>query len=174
MGICLLGNYNLIPPSDTAFQSIKELVAWKLHKESLDPLGSFPHPANEEDADTLDVISGHRDGCATECPGNLYYALKDSLRNEVKTETDSCATGISMFDEWAVRLYPNPAEEEVFIVSSGPFKEICLFDLSGKMVLNPNISSMPVRIDLSGLKTGIYVVRVITDKGIHRAKLVKE
>lgn len=86
MGVSLLGNYTEIAPPDTAIQSLIKLLRWKAGKDSLNPLGESAHSLNFN----LRVIAGHRDGCATECPGNEAYKLLPQFRNEVNNEFEAC------------------------------------------------------------------------------------
>jgi len=86
MGISILGNYNDVDPTEESIESLVDLLNWKLGKDSLNPFGTYPHPLNQQ----LGVIAGHRDGCATECPGNLLYALLDNIREETMQRFTIC------------------------------------------------------------------------------------
>jgi hypothetical protein len=91
MGICVLGNYMDVIPPEEAVSSLDKLLTWKLGKDSLDPLGIYPHILNA----TLPVIAGHRDGCATLCPGDLLYAELEDIRQNVMDEFTVCGYTIN-------------------------------------------------------------------------------
>lgn len=86
MGIAVLGSYGSTKPSAAAVTAIARLAAWKLGLYGADPRGTtylksgggnlFPKGKNVR----LNVISGHRDGFATECPGRLLYGKLGSVR----------------------------------------------------------------------------------------------
>ncbi|MCF8267055.1 MAG: N-acetylmuramoyl-L-alanine amidase [Ignavibacteriales bacterium] len=81
MGLCVMGTYTTVSPTDNALNSLKLLFAWKLNQRGIDPTASSYHPSSQR---TIKHVSGHRDGCSTECPGtNLYYKL-GNLRLELK------------------------------------------------------------------------------------------
>ena len=86
MGVCLLGNYATATPGEQILKGLRELLEWKLFKDDLDPVGK----EDKGSLKLLPVIAGHRDGCATECPGDHVYELLDSMRNEVKLRVDIC------------------------------------------------------------------------------------
>lgn len=175
MGVCLLGNYNFISPAPAGLESVKQLIAWKLDKEDLDPMSFFLHPADAEDADTLDVISGHRDGCATDCPGNFYYVLKDSLRNEVKTYLDSCGVlGITEAVSEQIHVFPNPAGNRIFITSSLPVSRLILFNISGQKMAEEQVSGTAVQLNCSAIPSGLYILQIDTQKGTFRRKVLKK
>lgn len=80
MGVCMMGTWNDTPPPDTAQATLQALLAWKSCSENLDPLASAFHPAS---GFNLYRISGHRDGCATQCPGQALYDQLPQLRVQV-------------------------------------------------------------------------------------------
>lgn len=78
-GICVLGNFQTMPPSDDAIAALSEFLAWKTCDINVDPLGSAPHSGSGL---LLNRISGHRDGCSTACPGDSFYPLLPDVRNQ--------------------------------------------------------------------------------------------
>ena len=77
MGTCVLGDFTAITPTQEALDALTELLAWKSCDNDIDPLGEAFHPSSGL---TLDNISGHRDGCPTACPGDLFYPLLPGVR----------------------------------------------------------------------------------------------
>ncbi len=73
----------------------------------------------------------------------------------------------------AIDLYPNPAGDRFNVSSSaGKVLNVSLYTTSG-------LAASPARIsdyswDISQLPSGLYVVRIRTDKGEHRTKLIKK
>ncbi|MCB0642649.1 MAG: N-acetylmuramoyl-L-alanine amidase, partial [Phaeodactylibacter sp.] len=80
MGVCMMGTYTDVLPTPEAINTLKELLAWKACLEDIDPLDFSFHASSGLN---LFHISGHRDGCATECPGELFYNQFDLLRDTV-------------------------------------------------------------------------------------------
>ncbi len=80
MGVCMIGTYTNVEPQDTAVQTLTKMLAWNSCEENIDPLGSGNHSSSGL---TLDRISGHRDGCATECPGEAFYPTLTDVRQAV-------------------------------------------------------------------------------------------
>jgi uncharacterized protein with LGFP repeats len=87
MGIAVLGRFGSTKPSGAAVKAIARLTAWKLGLYGVDPRGKtyltsgggnlYPKGKNVR----LNVISGHRDGYATDCPGKRLYAKLGSARS---------------------------------------------------------------------------------------------
>ena len=85
MGICLLGTFTNVKPSSSAISSTLDLAAWKLKKEEILATSAFTH-----DGALLSALAGHRDGCATECPGTITYGLLEEFRNEINSKIENC------------------------------------------------------------------------------------
>ena len=80
MGVCVLGDFTNITPTNNAISGLTTLLAWKACDVNVDPQGSAFHGNSGL---TLNRISGHRDGCATSCPGDSFYPLFDGVREGV-------------------------------------------------------------------------------------------
>ncbi|MFE9807718.1 peptidoglycan recognition protein [Streptomyces sp. NPDC005227] len=86
MGIAVLGSFQNTKPTDASLKAIARLTAWKLGLYGGNPRGKtylksgggnlYRKGKNVR----LNVISGHRDGFATECPGRLLYGKLGSAR----------------------------------------------------------------------------------------------
>ncbi len=87
-GIANLGTFQDIPETDAALDAMARLIAWKLPFHGVPVNGqvvvrSAGGASNRYRAGTdvtFERISGHRDGCSTECPGNALYAQLPELR----------------------------------------------------------------------------------------------
>ncbi|MEU9287348.1 peptidoglycan recognition protein [Streptomyces sp. NPDC048275] len=88
MGIAVLGSFGKAKPSAAALTAIARLTAWKLGLFGANPKGKtyltsgggnlYRKGKNVR----LNVISGHRDGFATECPGRALYGKLGSARKD--------------------------------------------------------------------------------------------
>lgn len=86
MGIAVLGTFTSTKPSAAAVKGVARLTAWKLGLFGANPNGKtylksgggnlYRKGKNVR----LNVISGHRDGFATECPGRQLYGKLGSAR----------------------------------------------------------------------------------------------
>lgn len=172
LGICVLGTYTDISPTNTSMQSLEKLIVWKLARDKLDPLGVTPHPLNPD----LDVIAGHRDGCATLCPGDSLYADLAILRNRVHEAMVLLGSGpdegISSGDPASVlKVYPNPATGLVTLESSLEIREIEIFDSMGRLIFRRE-GKNPM-LDVSRLSNGWYQLVVICPDRVSAHKILK-
>jgi hypothetical protein len=88
MGVCLMGNYQEIEPSEQMMSKLEDILAWKSCNSNIDPIKSSLHARSNL---VLNHICGHQDGCATECPGSNVYKRLASLRTNVAADIAACA-----------------------------------------------------------------------------------
>ena len=69
-------------------------------------------------------------------------------------------------------MMPNPANEQVTVMSSYRIYRIELFALSGERVKQVHVDGIASRFDISDLPRGIYIVRTFTSHGVSTKKLV--
>ncbi|WP_395577121.1 peptidoglycan recognition protein [Streptomyces sp. BK79] len=87
MGIAVLGTYGSKKPSSAAVKGIARLTAWKLGLNGMNPrsktyLKSGGGNLYRKGKNVrLNVISGHRDGFATSCPGKKLYSKLGTARS---------------------------------------------------------------------------------------------
>ncbi|MFF5129802.1 peptidoglycan recognition protein [Streptomyces syringium] len=87
MGIAVLGTFASSTPPTAAVDAVARLTAWKLGLFGRNPLGSTTLVSaggnlfKKGTKVRLKVISGHRDGYATECPGDLLYKKLGKARS---------------------------------------------------------------------------------------------
>ncbi|MFD4027308.1 N-acetylmuramoyl-L-alanine amidase [Streptomyces sp. NPDC058576] len=93
MGIAVLGSYSSTNPPAAAVTAVSRLTAWKLGLFGANPKGKVTlvsGGSNKYKAGVkvkMNVISGHRDGFATECPGaRLYKKLGKARTSSAKLQ----------------------------------------------------------------------------------------
>ena len=87
------------------------------------------------------------------------------------TATDTLLDVKNVTSEASFSVYPNPANDIVTITTSDNLQSIELFDVNGRTVSFTEGSS---QINVSELSSGIYLMKVNTDKGSATKKIVVE
>ncbi|HEX2807779.1 MAG TPA: peptidoglycan recognition protein, partial [Kineosporiaceae bacterium] len=93
-GIAVIGTYTGTSAPPAVLASVARLAAWKLSLAGLSPTGTSTLVESASDSHgfiggrsyVLPTISGHRDGYATECPGDALYAQLPALRSLAATD----------------------------------------------------------------------------------------
>ncbi|MBK8950325.1 MAG: T9SS type A sorting domain-containing protein [Flavobacteriales bacterium] len=83
------------------------------------------------------------------CPG----AVTDTL-------VVDCSTWVGGLMDPASRLWPNPADDRLFIAYTGTPASLELFDMMGRSVARWSATSSPMTVDVSHLPSGSYTLRM--------------
>ncbi|MHC1706885.1 MAG: PKD domain-containing protein [Bacteroidales bacterium] len=75
------------------------------------------------------------------------------------------------YDSKAIRIYPNPAEDVLYILNAEPKAVVTVFDMNAKMILEQEVKDNQIRI--RGLVSGIYFLRVIENDRVFITKFNK-
>ncbi|KIZ19082.1 peptidoglycan recognition protein family protein [Streptomyces natalensis] len=87
-GIALLGTFTDTDPSKGSLEALSALTAWKLGLSGADPRGTVGLTSagsnlfKKGEVAQLHVISGHRDGFRSACPGDRLYDKLDTARTD--------------------------------------------------------------------------------------------
>ena len=110
----------------------------------------------------------------------VVYWLQDIVTKEVyqagKADPNPNYTSRVSVEEIAfnsnIRIYPNPAKDNVTISATEPIKEVTIQNLLGQKVssYNGNVTAIPV----SELANGMYIITIKTENGVFNQKFIKE
>ena len=65
----------------------------------------------------------------------------------------------------AVRLYPNPSDESVFVASDADLQAVKLYDITGRLVRHISICGATIELDVKDLHDGIFFLQVVYSDG---------
>lgn len=166
VGFCMLGDFTEVLPQEAAVDSLIKLLKWKVCSYGIDPLAEVYHASSEK---LLPTVIGHRDGCSTACPGDLFYPELSGIRNIL---AENITTRIPEIDGAKnIRVFPNPAgrQFQLDFPESLPLPVYgLLFDLQGQAAFRFSVSATgPSTIDLpANLTSGSYLLTFWKNGGL--------
>jgi uncharacterized protein RhaS with RHS repeats len=83
-------------------------------------------------------------------------------------------TGIANSSEIGIKIYPNPANETLHIVSSAEINSISIYDIAGKLILTQEVIDKTCEVALLDTKPGIYFIEISCDSKTVIQKIVKQ
>ena len=131
------------------------LMDWRSYTMAMDPMPNVRLRCYEHNEECL-YSDFSFDESIYDCYTLLYAGLEN---NEFESE---------------VSIYPNPAKERLYINTSIPIKELTICNLLGQEIQKYNMTEKTSSIDISGLKEGVYFVKLSTEKGVYATKIIKE
>jgi len=117
------------------------------------------------------AFSGNFTTIGEDMDGELYVG---GGSNGIIYKITDATADVSKFAAEGITMYPNPANNEVFIniKNQGASAEVALFDLSGKRLMQQSVNTNTNRIDTSTLQAGLYVLEVTTSGKKMQQKLI--
>jgi uncharacterized surface protein with fasciclin (FAS1) repeats len=85
---------------------------------------------------------------------------------------DPTTTNISNLEELTFDVYPNPATDYIRINSNIGVEDLIIRDISGRVVTQMKNLSSSERVELSGFKSGIYLVTMKNGSSVATKKLI--
>lgn len=108
--------------------------------------------------------------CPTKTVGHFLTASDQIYYNAAFAgikENNTKATNLS--------IYPNPFTEELTIsLDQDQKSEVTITDITGKAIVNQNFNTQIIKLDLSIISSGQYIVSIKNDNSITTRKIVKQ
>ncbi len=119
-------------------------------------------PAQEYVLDVLqlngiDIENGHTHAVTTDVEILASFKLRTGIENGISKN---------------IRVYPNPVEGMLHIEASVDIEEVRIYSLDGR--LTRQAAHPQSRIDMSGLPSGLYLLRIKAAGNEHIVKIVKK
>jgi hypothetical protein len=92
---------------------------------------------------------------------------KDSIVHIVKVDPK---VRLPFVKELAV--YPNPAHDQIKVISPNTLSRITIYDAKGQVVYQTGANGYDKTIDISRFRAGLYIIKVIDDKGTKQLQLI--
>ena len=87
----------------------------------------------------------------------------------VKTLSDGISENAVTFN-----VYPNPVADRLYIATETEVKEVVVYDIYGRQQELSAVSYQPSAVDVSGLNSGVYFVKVVTSEGEAVQRFIKK
>ncbi|KMQ66127.1 hypothetical protein ACM46_00750 [Chryseobacterium angstadtii] len=117
--------------------------------------------------------------CCDDAQMATIQALVDDYAYPNCVVSSSCALVLANNDVFkpmndnSVKIYPIPAKEEVTVEAAFNVHAIELYDGQGKIIQKQVCNSKTVKVRIGSIPSGIYYLKVNTEKGVLMKKMVK-
>lgn len=142
--------------ASTAAFTQKVVLRSELYKYYLGILGFTPTQINAENSGEYSTL----------CYESTSNAMQDYLSGNV--------LNVSNFEHNNFKFYPNPAEDSLFINNSIEIKNIEIYNTTGQLMFSSNPYSKNLKLDISFLPKGVYLVEIKSDNDKSTIKMLKQ
>lgn len=182
MGVCMIGTYTSTQITAEARATLIHTLAWKACQLGIDLTGTSLHINSNL---TINHVAGHRQGCATECPGTTLFSDLTAIQFAAKAfQNDGCVvTSVSQLEELEqLRIVPNPTQgQAVLQLQLRGTHEVRyrIFSNAGQLLYQSapqqlsGVQAFPLH-TLQGQAAGIYIVQVWVNNRATMLQVVKE
>ncbi len=113
---------------------------------------------------------------ATNEDGSLTFVFHSDYlvtKSGWKAQITSTGTGVGMKENQSqkIDIYPNPAADQVSVKANENILSVDIINLSGQTLVHHNGQNKTVRMSVSNLNSGIYIITIKTENGIINKKL---
>lgn len=145
-------------------------------------LGTYPTPVFETtlaDGETLYNesvdITAQAAGSATVYVVFRHFNCTDEFTLMVDDVNVYGAFASTDENELTVTTFPNPATDVLNISLNQPANNVAVYSMDGQMIINEQVNSTTVTVDVAGLTAGMYLYEVTTADGLRsRSTFVKK
>lgn len=139
--------------------------------EYINPVGPDGIMSQGDDPEFISNVIFRAEKFSTDYPAFIGRDLTPGLPIELNPDLTQCAIlGISANNFNEIKLYPNPVKNILTINTNNPIIKVEVFDLLGKLV---KTSFNNNQIDVSNLKSSIYIVKLYSENYISVKKIIK-
>jgi len=104
---------------------------------------------------------------------NIYFDYNFPIVTNNYTTTIQNTLGLQENDFINnISVYPNPVKDILNFKTEHNISKVEVYDIAGRILSSNSVSEN--KIDLSNLKTGNYILKLYTEKGIMNTKIIKE
>ena len=82
--------------------------------------------------------------------------------------------GTNTFDTSVLSFYPNPVRDVLNLSYGQNISEVVVYNLLGQKVLENTINADTAKIDMSGLSSGSYIVKITSGNQVKSIKVIKQ
>jgi hypothetical protein len=134
-----------------------------------------------QNSDWTTVVANTNNYTITGLTQNTTYQMQvqsncgDGNLSQWSVTVTQTTTGLNSYLENNISLYPNPANDYIDVrVDELNVTSMEVYDVYGKLINTVNVVNNPTRINVSGLATGMYFVRVTTEQGVVTKSFIKK
>jgi len=98
----------------------------------------------------------------------VYESETDQCESDYSNEACELLTGIGDpgVNAGSFSMYPNPADDHVFITTSGDLKRVTVYNALGQLVVDEIVTGQQYELSTASYTRGVYMVRVETAEGV--------
>lgn len=112
-------------------------------------------------------------GQVIENRANIYFDFNEPVITNTAINTFVAPNGIEELSNGIFSIYPNPAENLLYVQSENGNANYIIYDVTGKVTFTQISTSSNSSLDISSLSSGIYFIKCISGEEVSTIKFIK-
>jgi uncharacterized repeat protein (TIGR01451 family) len=117
-------------------------------------------------------VAGLLDGTIIKNTAYIYFDFNTPIVTNTSENLFSETAGVDELVDETIQLYPNPSDNQIFVRSENNIEQVSLYDLNGMLMRTVSPNAKNTSINVSDLKSGIYIATVQTNQSIVTKRLI--
>lgn len=105
---------------------------------------------------------------------NIYFDYNAPIDTNLENTTFQTLSNTNHEIDKSISVYPNPTKGNVTIKCHNNIQSVQLYDVQGRLLQTNLVNENQTIIDISGQSSGVYFLKIVSDKGIGVQKIVKQ
>jgi len=150
------------------------IIKWRFENIMLPDSGSNEPASHGHVQFRLNTQNTPVIGQVIENRANIYFDFNEPVITNTAINTFVAPNGLDeMYKNGNFSIYPNPAENILYVQSENGNASFTIYDVTGKVNLSQNSSSTNSSLDISSLSSGVYFIQCISGEEVSTIKFIK-
>jgi uncharacterized repeat protein (TIGR01451 family) len=159
---------------DYVLDRVEDQLNWKFEDIMLPAASTDPAGAKGYVQFKVKPLPGYSVGDMISNTAHIYFDFNPAIVTNTFTSTFVQQLGTEEVSLASFTIYPNPANDQVFVTADSNIEKVTIYDLLGKTVLTTVVNGNSTAVDVSGVSSGLYLLEVSNGNMKQVGKLVIE
>jgi len=149
------------------------IIKWRFENIMLPDSGSNEPASHGHVQFRLNTQNTPVIGQVIENRANIYFDFNEPVITNTAINTFVAPNSVEELSNGIFSIYPNPAENVLYVQSENGNASYTIYDVSGKVFSTTNTTSSNSSLDIISLSSGIYFIQCISGEEVSTIKFIK-
>jgi len=104
----------------------------------------------------------------------IYFDYNAPIETNLESTVFQALSNADFILDNSIAVFPNPTKDKINVTATSNIKNINVYDVQGRLLETGIYENASATVDLSRYNHGIYLLKIITDKGASFQKVIKD
>jgi hypothetical protein len=149
------------------------IIKWRFENIMLPDSGSNEPGSHGHVQFRLHTTNTPTIGQVIENRANIYFDFNEPVITNTAINTFVAPNGVEELSNGTFSIYPNPAENVLYVQSENGNANYTIYDITGKVNFTHQSTNANSTLDISTLSSGVYFIQCISGEEVSTIKFIK-